>query len=100
MNDGLIFNSKYGTRVQDERISLNVCDVKRVLGIFESSDTNQPKLPKLQITNLNANILNSIVGEIIQGQNSNTLAVLVSNNGSNTVEFVYSNENTFEPEEK
>jgi hypothetical protein len=100
LNDGLTFNSTYGTRVQDEKISLNVCDVKRVLAIFESSDTNEPVLPKLEVTNLNANILNSITGELIQGQNSNTLAVLVSNNGSNIVEFVYSNENTFEPEEK
>jgi hypothetical protein len=100
LNDGLTFSSKYGTRVQDERISLNVCDVKRVLAIFESSDTNEPILPKLQVINLNANILNSITGELIQGQNSKALAVLVSNNGSNIVEFVYSNENTFEPEEK
>ena len=100
LNDGLTFSSKYGTRVQDEKISLNVCDVKRVLAIFESSDTNEPILPKLQLINLNANILNSVVGELIQGQNSKTLAVLVSNNGSNIVEFVYSNENTFEPAEK
>jgi len=95
LNDGLTYSQIYGTRVQDKSISLGVGDVKRVLAVVESSDENDPELPKLQITELNANILNGIPGESIQGQSSQTLATFVSTNGSNIVEFVYNNENLF-----
>ena len=95
LNDGLTYSSTYGIRVQDNQISLGVGDVKRVLSIIESSDENPPQLPKLTISELNANILNTIPGEIIQGQVSNTLATFISNDGSNIVEFVYDNENFF-----
>lgn len=100
LNDGLTYSDVYGIRVQDQKISLNVCDVKRVLGIFESSSVNEPELTKIEVTDLNANILNSITGELIQGQDSGTLATLVSNNGSNIIELVYNNENNFIPGEK
>jgi len=100
LNDGLTFSSIYGTRVQDEQISLGVPDVTDLLGVFESSDENEPDFAKLQIINLNANILNSIKGEIIYGETSNARALLISNNGSNQVDMVYVNENTFIQEEK
>ena len=95
LNDGLTYSQIYGVRVQDKSISLGVGDVKRVLSIIESSDENDPELPKLEISELNANILNTIPGEVIQGQDSGTLATFVSSNGSNIVEFVYDNENFF-----
>jgi len=100
ISDGLTYNPYYGTRVQDERISLNVPDVIFVVGVFESSDSNDAELPKLELVNLNANILNAIRGEIIYGQTSNTMALFVATNGTNQVEFVYINENTFIPGEK
>ena len=37
----------YGLRVEDREISLNYCDVAKVIGIFESIDTNSPTLDKL-----------------------------------------------------
>ena len=95
LNDGLTYSQIYGVRVQDKSISLGVGDVKRVLSIVESSDENDPELPKLQISELNANILNTISGEVIQGQDSKALATFVFSNGSNIVEFVYDNENFF-----
>jgi len=100
LNDGLTYNTVYGTRVQDNQICLNVPDVLRVLSIFESSTTNEPELPKLQLSNLNTNILNSINGELIIGADSNSIGLLVSNNSTDTVDFVYFNENTFIPGEK
>lgn len=100
LDDGLTYSSIYGTRVQDDRISLGVPDVTDILAVFESSDTNEPDFYKLQIINLNANILNSIKGEIIYGETSNARALLISNNGSNQVDIVYVNENTFISEEK
>lgn len=100
LNDGLTYSTIYGTRVQDDKISLQVPDVTEIIAIFESNDTNEPDLPKLQIKNLNTNILNTITGEIIYGSSSNARAMLVSNNGSNRVDFVYVNENSFIPDEK
>lgn len=95
LNDGLQYSPYYGTRVQDARISLNVPDVIFVVGVFESSDTSDAELPRLEVVNLNANILNAIKGEIIYGQTSNTMALFVGTNGTNQLEFVYINENTF-----
>jgi hypothetical protein len=100
LGDGLTYSSIYGTRVQDTDISLGVPDVVSLLGIFESSDSNEPDLPKLQLTNFNANILNSVKGELIRGVTSNAIATLVANNGSNEIQFVYVNENTFSKDEK
>jgi hypothetical protein len=100
LNDGLTYGPYYGTRVQDARISLNVPDVIYVAGVFESSDENDADLPKLELTNLNANILNAIKGEIIYGSTSNSMAMFVATNGTNQVEFVYTNENTFVKGEK
>ena len=95
LNDGLTYSAIYGTRVQDDRISLNVPDVQNLLGAFESIDDGDPALPSLTLTNLNSNILNSIRGEKIIGSDSGAVGYLVSNNGTNTVDFVYTNENTF-----
>lgn len=100
LNDGLTYNSYYGTRVQDKDVCLNVPDVQNLLAIYESSDENDPDLPKLILTNLNANILNAIRGESIVGDQSNTVAALVGSNGTNQIEFVYKNENSFIPGEK
>jgi len=100
LNDGLTYSPIYGTRVQDDKISLQVPDATEIIGIFESNDTNEPDLPKLQIKNLNTNILNTVTGEIIYGSSSNARAMLVLNNGSNRVDFVYVNENTFIKDER
>ncbi|NDB30464.1 hypothetical protein EB151_13075, partial [archaeon] len=93
LNDGLTYSPYYGTRVQDQRISLNIPDVIFVSGVFESSDTNDADLPKLEVINLNANILNAVKGEMIYGETSNAMAMFVSTNGTNQLEFVYANEN-------
>jgi len=100
LNDGLIFSPYYGTRVQDAKISLNVPDVIFVSAIFESSDNNSADLPKLEVIDLNANILNAIKGEIVYGETSSALAMFVETNGTNQFGFVYINENTFLKDEK
>ena len=100
LNDGLTYGPYYGTRVQDQRISLNIPDVIFVSGVFESSDTSDAELPRLEIINLNANILNAVKGEMIYGETSNAMAMFVATNGTNQLEFVYANENTFIKGEK
>ena len=96
LNDGLTYDTTFGNRVQDDRLSLGVCDVAEVLAVLESSSTADPQFPILQLTNLNSNILNAVVGENIVGKTSGASAVFVATNGSNEVSFVSQNENSFE----
>ena len=93
IQDGLTLSNQYGTRVQDKRISIGVPDVSSVVAVLESSSTSDPQFPSIVLTELNTNLLNSLTGETIIGQNSGAAAVLVDNNGSNQVDFVYLNEN-------
>ena len=96
LNDGLTYDTAYGNRVQDQRLSLGACDVAEVLAVLESSSTTDAQFPLLELTNLNSNILNAIIGETIVGKTSGASAVFVSTNGSNQVSFVSQNENAFE----
>ena len=96
LNDGLTYDTTFGNRVQDDRLSLGVCDVAEVLAVLESSSTADPQFPILQLTNLNSNILNAVVGENIVGKTSGASAVFVATNGSNEASFVSQNENSFE----
>jgi hypothetical protein len=99
LNDGLVYSNVYGIRVQDKEISLNVPDVIEIVAIIESSNTSDPTLPFIQLTNLSSNILNSIRGELIVGQTSGAVATLISSSGTNQVDIVYKNENIFSPNE-
>ena len=96
LNDGLTYDTAFGNRVQDQLLSLGVCDVAEVLAVLESSSTTDPQFPILQLTSLNSNILNAVVGETIVGRTSGASAVFVATNGSNEVSFVSQNENSFE----
>ena len=70
IQDGLTLSNQYGTRVQDKRISIGVPDVSSVVAVLESSSTSDPQFPSIVLTELNTNILNSLTGETIIGQNS------------------------------
>ena len=88
ISDGLIFDSRYGLRVQDEEISLNYPDVVKFLAVYESNDTNPPKLDQLVFPASVDVGTNSIVGENIIGIDSQIIARVVSKN-SNTLRIVY-----------
>ena len=79
LNNGLTFGSfPYGTRVEDERISLNKPDVINVLGIFESTDTSAPSAPKVilsSLTGLTGKTTDLLIGEQIKGVTSGAIAV-------------------------
>ena len=49
LNDGLTYDTTFGNRVQDDRLSLGVCDVAEVLAVLESSST---VIPSFQSYNL------------------------------------------------
>jgi hypothetical protein len=98
LNDGLTYSTIYGTRVQDDEISLNVPDVLRVHAIFESNDTATPTLPQLSLVEISGSLLNAIQGDVIVGTETKASARVISTTAS-TVNFVYITEKTFKLEE-
>ena len=80
LNDGLTYgNYPFGTRVQDERISLNAPDVIEIHGIFESADTSNPSSPTLtlqSITSASATIDEFTIGESVVGQDSGAIGII------------------------
>jgi len=92
LNDGLTYSNVYGVRVQDDQISLNVPDVIRILGVFESSTLADPSAPKIKLTSFtgpsNSNA-DYVIGEQIVGETSGAIAIVVSRNSTDIIEFVY-----------
>jgi hypothetical protein len=102
LNDGLTYSQVYGTRVQDDEISLNVPDVVRVLAVYESSSTSDPQLPKLQFgsfsgqTNSNQDLF---IGEQIIGKTSGAVGLIINRIGVDEIEYVYLNTFKFAEDE-
>ena len=92
---GLSTSKFYGTRVEDNEISLNVPDVVNIRAIYESTNTSAPVLDKLTFATGLLLDVNAITGEKIVGENSRSVAQVV-NKTATTIEFVYLNENNFE----
>ena len=100
LNDGLTFSKVYGTRVQDEEISLNVPEIHRVLGIFESDDSTDPDVPFFTVSSQSESFSNNvIVGEQIIGGESGAVARVVDIPNPTKLTFVYENDKTFEVDE-
>ena len=80
LNDGLTYgNYPFGTRVQDETISLNTPDIIEVHGVFESTDTSTPSSPTLTLQSIisaSSTIDEFTIGESIVGQNSGAVAII------------------------
>ena len=99
LNDGLTYGDyPYGTRVQDEEISLNVPDVVWVYGIFESADTNNPSAPKANLSSIVTQSTTTnelILGEHMVGQDTNAVAVVAEKLSDSQIAFVYDNEVVF-----
>ena len=79
----------YGLRVEDKEISLNVPDVVKIVGIFESIDTNSPTLDRLTFpSGLNLDTT-AIVGEKIIGDDSDAVAQITGVISATEVEIAY-----------
>jgi len=98
-NDGLTFgNYAYGTRVQDEKISLNNPDVTEILGIYESLDTTNPSCPTAVLTSMNGSTGTTgdiVIGERMVGQNSGAIAIVAERLTSTQLSFIYANQTRF-----
>ena len=99
LNDGLTYgNYPFGTRVQDEIISLNTPDVIEIHGIYESADTSDPSAPKIILSSINSpstTTLELVVGEILVGQTSGAVAVYAERLTDSQISFIYKNDNRF-----
>ena len=98
LNDGLTYSQVYGTRVQDQEISLNVPDVLNVLAVYESSSIADPSLPNIKLTSFTGPTNNNqdfIIGEQIRGKTSGAVAIVINRLSTDTIEYVYLNTNQF-----
>ena len=90
----LTTSKSYGTRVEDQEISLNVPDVVKIIAIYESKNLVKPVLDKLRfVSGLNLDT-NAIIGERIIGNQSRAVAQVVERSATQ-IGFVYSNANAF-----
>ena len=100
-NDGLTYSTVYGTRVQDDEISLNVPDLYRVLAVFESNNKDNPTLPSITATSQSATFINNIIGgEQLIGASSNAVGRVVVVDSGTKISFVYENDKFFEKDEQ
>jgi len=99
LNDGLTpGNWPYGTRVQDEEISLNVPDVYNIYGIFESENDKDPTSPFMTLSSLDgitATTNDLIIGEVLVGKTSGAKGVYLEKLDDTSVYFCYLNDSTF-----
>ena len=99
LNDGLTSGSyPFGTRVQDEKISLNTPDVLEVLGIFESLSTDDPSAPKMTLSSIDSpagKTTDLIIGEKIKGVSSGAVAVYAETLSDSQISFVLLNDVDF-----
>jgi hypothetical protein len=95
IGDGLTYNQFYGLRVQDEEISLNYPDVVKIISIYESFDSSAPTLDQIQFGASASVSTNAIIGENIIGNNSKSIARVVSSPSTNVLGVVYLNSERF-----
>ena len=81
LNNGLVHgNYPFGSRVEDETISLNVPDVLEIHGVFESEGILDPTAPKITFSSVvsqTSTTQDVIDGEILIGQTSGAIAICV-----------------------
>ena len=98
-NDGLTYgNYPYGTRVQDEEISLNVPDSIKIYKIYESASTSDPSAPTLTLTSLTGatgKTSDLIIGEKVKGKTTNACGLVAEILGDYQISFITQNEINF-----
>ena len=92
---GLSTSPFYGTRIEDREICLNLPDVVKLIGVFESLNTSAPVLDSLEFPSGLSLDTNSILGEKILGKDSGALAQVVTRSSATKVEIVRLNDAEF-----
>ena len=97
LNDGLTFNEVFGTRVQDEEISLNAPDVIKLHGVFESSDSSVPVFPKATLSSINSSTAKTgdlLIGEKFVASTSKFTGIYVSKDTDAVINYIKLNDAT------
>ena len=98
-DNGLTYgNYAYGTRVEDEIISLNFPDIISIHGVYESADTSTASAPKVSLLNIispSTTTSDILIGEVITGQTSDAVAIVAEIIDASTISFIYKNESIF-----
>jgi hypothetical protein len=97
---GLTTSVYYGMRVEDDEISLNIPDVVKIVGVYESLDTNALTLDTLDFPAGLSLDTASILGEAILGADSGAYAQITNRVSATRVEIVYLNSDDFVVGEK
>ena len=103
LNDGLTPSTVFGTRVQDNKISLNVPDACELVAVIESNNSGDPDLPALTLTSYDGpsgNNSDLIIGEKITGLASNAVGLVVEKPNVTTLGIILLNQNSFDIGEK
>ena len=99
LNNGLTHgNFPFGTRVEDEVISLNSPDIISIQGIFESADTTTASAPKVSLLNIispSTTTADILIGEKVVGETSGSIALVAEIVNASTISFIYKNESVF-----
>jgi hypothetical protein len=99
LNDGLVYgNYPYGTRVQDQNLSLNVSDVVEVHAIYESLDTSNPSAPTVILSSISGpstKTADLIIGEQFVGQLSGAIGICAEKLTDSQISFISKNQNNF-----
>jgi hypothetical protein len=99
LNDGLSYgNYPFGTRVQDEILSLNTPDIIEIHGIFESSNTSDASAPKVTLSSIISSSTTTTeitIGETFIGQTSGAVAICAEKLTSSQISFIYKNDSRF-----
>ncbi len=102
LNDGLTYSAVYGTRVQDEEISLNIPDATLVYGVFESYDASDPVLPRVNLTSINSSTGKTgdlLIGDFFQGATSGFKGIYVSKYDDSSINYIPVNDYTLQQNE-
>jgi len=107
LNDGLTYAQNglifpYGTRVQDQQICLNVPDIIKIYGIYESVNTDDPESPNMVVGSMDGPTSTTgdlIIGEEFLGESSGARGIYLVRKSDIGINFVYLNNTTFEPGE-
>ncbi len=95
LNDGLTYNNVYGTRVQDEEISLNVPDALKIYGIFESANASAPSFPVVTLSSINSSTAKTgdlLIGEKFVGGISKCTGLYVSKSSDSAINYISLND--------
>ena len=98
-NDGLTYgNYPFGTRVQDNVISLNTPDIIEIHAIYETADPTltdanfgSPEMTLTQLNGPSASTGDMTIGELIVGQTSGAVAVFAEIKDTTTLRYLPKN---------